>query len=286
MPKKIIEEVLVCPACSGKLRFDTRTAELVCQSCQQTTNSVDDKPIFTQIPETIKVTEFRVRGEGRGTPWRQANWDFLDRQIVDLPADGLVLDVGSGRGDFSQLIQQRDSLALDIYPYPEVDIVCDLTQVNPFREDCFDAIVLMNVLEHVFDTRRFFRELARILKPGGKLFVAIPFLLKEHQAPFDFVRYTQFSLRRWGEESGLEIESLEGYYDSIFLMKQGSNNLKHTVIPRLPRLRNYFARILLFGVELITLVMAFLVGNGFTKIPEEEQGPAPIGYHVVYFKPY
>ena len=79
-----------------------------------------------------------------------------------------------------QLLGGESSLALDIYPYPEVDVVCDLTQVNPFRENSFDAIVLMNVLEHVFATGVFLSELAKLLKPGGRLLVAIPFLLKVH----------------------------------------------------------------------------------------------------------
>jgi SAM-dependent methyltransferase len=140
----------------------------------------------------------------------------------------------------------------------------------------------MNVLEHVFDTRTFLNELVKLIKPGGKLIVAVPFLLKEHQAPFDFVRFTQFSLRRWGEECGLEVESLEGYYDPIFLMEQGSRNLQHTVFPGLPKLRNYLARWLLSIADVFASRVGALVGKGYTRVPESEQSPAPIGYHVVY----
>jgi SAM-dependent methyltransferase len=282
--KKSIEKVFVCLNCGGDLGFNATAEELKCLSCGQSVSLVDHKPVFTPVPDTIQATEFRERGEGKGTPWRQANWSFLKEQIAALPVDALVLDVGSGRGDFSQLIQQRNSMALDIYPYPEVDIVCDLTQVNPFREECFDAVVLMNVLEHVFDTRAFLDELAKILKPEGKLLVAIPFLLKEHQEPFDFVRFTQFSLRRWGEECGLVVESLEGYYDPMFLVEQGSRNLKHTVFPGLSKLRNYLARGLLSIAEVFTSGVGALVGKGYTRFPDNERSPAPIGYHVVYRK--
>ncbi|MEN8242887.1 MAG: class I SAM-dependent methyltransferase, partial [Chloroflexota bacterium] len=205
-------------------------------------------------------------------------------EIDQLSADALVLDVGSGRGDFSSIISRRESLALDIYPYPEVDIVCDLAQVNPFKENSFDAIVLMNVLEHVYDSKVFLKELAKLIKPGGKLLVAIPFLLKVHQAPFDFVRYTQFALEKLGQECGLAVASLEGYFDPMFLVEQGSNNLKHTVFPGLPRLNNYIARGLFAIGSLFTAGVAALVGGGFTKTPQDEHSPAPIGYHVVYRK--
>ena len=155
---------------------------------------------------------------------------------------------------------------------------------RPFREKCFDAIVLMNVLEHVFATDVFLAELTKLLKPGGKLLVAIPFLLKVHQAPFDFVRYTQFSLEKFGEQNGLDVDRLEGYYDPMFLLEQGSNNLKHSVFPGLPKLKNYFARILMAISSLFNAGLVTLVGGGFTNEPQKEQSPAPIGYHVVYQK--
>jgi SAM-dependent methyltransferase len=281
--KKNVEKVLVCPTCKGALVLVTPASGLICQDCGYEAGMIDGKLAFTPIPETIQETEFRERGEEKGTPWRQANWNFLEAQIDRLPADALVLDVGSGRGDFSQLTQRRDSFALDIYPYPEVDIVCDLTQVNPFQENSFDAIVLMNVLEHVFDTGTFLKELVKVLKPGGKLFVAVPFLIKVHQAPFDFIRFTQFSLQCWGDESGLAVELLEGYYDPMFLLEQGIRNLKR-VIRFLPKRQNRLARVPFFLVRRFAAWVGAVVGKGYTRIPSEDKSPAPIGYHVVYRK--
>ena len=69
----------------------------------------------------------------------------------------------------------------------------------------------MNVLEHVFDGAGLLAALSRLLEPGGELLVAVPFLLKVHQAPVDYARYTHFALRRLGEGAGLETELLEGF---------------------------------------------------------------------------
>ena len=153
------------------------------------------------------------------------------------------------------LLNGRRSLALEIYPYPEVDVVCDLTQVNPFRPGSFDAALLMNVLEHVYDTHNLLASLCQLLKPGGVLLVAVPFMVKMHQVPVDFVRYTHFALERLGAEHGLSVERLEGYYDPVFFLGEGLGNLKNAVLPALPASRRYPARLLLGGIQALASLL-------------------------------
>jgi SAM-dependent methyltransferase len=196
----------------------------------------------------------------------------------------VILDVGAGRGDFAGLFPGRNYLALDVYPYPEVDIACDLTQSNPFREASFDAVLLMNVLEHVYDTRALLTSLAAILKPGGALIAAIPFLVKMHQEPVDFVRYTHYALERLGPQHGLDLESLEGFYDPISLLGEGIGNLKWAVLPENRGLRHYAGRVLLVGMEVITSALGRVVGPGRVQPPQAVRSHAPTGYHLVYRK--
>jgi SAM-dependent methyltransferase len=55
--------------------------------------------------------------------------------------------------------------------------------------------VLCNqVLEHVFNPDFFLREIGRVLKPGGKLLLTVPFLWDEHEQPYDYARYSSFGL--------------------------------------------------------------------------------------------
>jgi SAM-dependent methyltransferase len=44
----------------------------------------------------------------------------------------------------------------------------------PFRDGCFDRVICAEVMEHVHDYRAAARELARVLRPGGRLAVTIP----------------------------------------------------------------------------------------------------------------
>ncbi len=280
--KPLILDLLICPQCQGRLTGQTDA--LICLDCGQPVSMIDHIPAFTTPPSGIQPSKKLVRGPEMGTPWRQANWLFLERQLARLDEQSRILDVGAGRGDFDALLFKRQVVALDIYPYPEVDIVCDLTQSNPFKPGCFDAILLMNVLEHVYDTQGFIASLSRLLKPGGLLIVAIPFMVKMHQVPVDFVRLTEFSLIRLGLDHGLRMDELEGYYDPIFFLAEGTGNLRNAYLPTLNRGGRLMARVLLDGIQILADGLTRLIGPGRAMPPTDTRSLAPTGYQVVYRK--
>lgn len=90
-----------------------------------------------------------------------------------------------------------------------VDRVCDLSQPLPIDAGSFDTIILSDVLEHVPEPAPLWGEMARILAPGGKLIMNVPFYYCVHEAPHDFHRFTEFALRRSADLAGLEILLLE-----------------------------------------------------------------------------
>ena len=90
-----------------------------------------------------------------------------------------------------------------------VDRRCDLSQPLPFPDATFDTIILSDVLEHVPEPAVLWREMSRILAPGGKLIMNVPFYYCVHEAPHDYYRYTEFALRRSADLEGFEIVLLE-----------------------------------------------------------------------------
>jgi SAM-dependent methyltransferase len=54
----------------------------------------------------------------------------------------------------------------------------DMTDV-PFKDDTFDLIVCVHVLEHVPDDRQAIREMVRVLKPGGVAMLLVPIVLEQ-----------------------------------------------------------------------------------------------------------
>ncbi len=280
--KKQLLEILACPSCGGA--YASREAALLCQKCGASTPVLDGIPLFTSPLQGLRPSARLERGPQVGTPWRRANWRFLQRELAALPPEALILDVGAGRGDFAEAFHGRQSFALDVYPYPEVDLVCDLTQATPLRPASLDAAVLMNVLEHVEENQEMLATLARLLKPGGVLLVAIPFMVKIHQAPIDYVRYTHYALERLGAKAGLAAERIEGFYDPISLLGEGLGNLRYAVLPHLPRARRLLGRGLLWLTRLLSAALARVTGPGRALPTAEARSQSPTGYQIVYRK--
>jgi SAM-dependent methyltransferase len=99
--------------------------------------------------------------------------------------------------------------ASSLHRSDQVDIMCDLNKGIALPTNSADTVLCTDVIEHLFEPARIWGEIARILTPGGKAIIGVPFLYWIHEAPFDYHRYTSFALRRYAENAGLEIEVLE-----------------------------------------------------------------------------
>jgi len=75
----------------------------------------------------------------------------------------------------------------------------------PFHAASFDWVLLLDVLEHVPAPNRTFGEAFRVLKPGGKLILQVPFLYPIHDAPLDFHRWTLHGLQELARKTGFTV---------------------------------------------------------------------------------
>lgn len=87
--------------------------------------------------------------------------------------------------------------SVDKYDYgPAIDRHDDVEALD-FPDAAFNAVVCWSVLEHVPHPQRAIAEMLRVLRPGGTIWVQLPFLLPYHADPHDYWRVTPSGLRVW-----------------------------------------------------------------------------------------
>ena len=132
---------------------------------------------------------------------------------------GMMLDLGSGNQPFKVWYSglAEKCVAVDVAPAPGVDVL-SMAAPLPFASASFDTVLCTSVLEHVHDAEAAVSEIARILKPGGRLIITVPFLYPTHEAPYDFWRTTHWGLRSVLTRHGLEVDTLAAQGGPVLLV--------------------------------------------------------------------
>ncbi len=118
---------------------------------------------------------------------------------------GRVLDVGCGSQRLRRLLgRDAEYVGVDLYGR-NVDVKVDIAMEQyPFPDSSFDYAICNAVLEHVADPLFVMQEIRRVLKPGGTIYVSVPFLQPYHADPEDYRRYTRVGLAQLLEQHGFE----------------------------------------------------------------------------------
>ncbi|MEM8713382.1 MAG: methyltransferase domain-containing protein, partial [Planctomycetota bacterium] len=146
-------------------------------------------------------------------------------RVLEPHATGTLLDVGVSEGPYRELFTPHVDRYVGLeYPQAILDKqpeMWELQNLNllvqvfgdgarlPFLDGSVDTVLSTEVLEHVPDPRSLVLEMARVLKPGGKLLLTVPFIQPLHELPSDYYRFTPSSLKAFAESAGLSVVSIE-----------------------------------------------------------------------------
>jgi ubiquinone/menaquinone biosynthesis C-methylase UbiE len=116
-------------------------------------------------------------------------------EMLDLSTGDTVLDVGSGDGFWTARFADRSAhvtglepddhlmaLARNLHRRPNVGFVKGVAESLPFPNQTFSKVVSVSCLEHFADPFRALVEMARVLKPGGRLALSVDSLLAENSS--------------------------------------------------------------------------------------------------------
>ena len=151
----------------------------------------------------------------------------LKRELASF--SGLVLDVGCGVKPYRSLLLSPPSRAsayvgvdLPGNPYATPDLEWDGVSI-PRPDASVDSVLMTEVLEHCPEPGAVLREVCRVLRPGGFLFLTVPFVWPIHDIPHDEYRYTPFALERLLREAGFPAPRIEatGGRDAVLAVTLG-----------------------------------------------------------------
>lgn len=166
-------------------------------------------------------------------------------------SSGNLLDIGSGTGAFANEMQNSGWNVTALEPdelarknSSELYNINALSTSNLFKlEEKFDAITMWHVLEHVYPLHEYIDQIKRLLKPNGKLFIAVPNYQSDDatkygaswaawDVPRHLYHFSPESMRKLLSIHGLNLLKMKPmWFDSFYVSmlsekyKNGKNNL-------------------------------------------------------------
>ena len=239
-------DILICPDCkTGNL--NVKDEKVVCANCNNkhffdiNQNQIVFKEVYT--PKKVEEDVFSLNeNKKKNFSWRELNYLKIEQFVKDFPVDSVCIDIGSGPMTNKNLLKKFNNIIyMDGAKFNSVNIVCDFEKAVPLKSNSADAIILSNVLEHIFSPQTLLKEIYRVLKNNGKCLILVPYSIKLHQEPHDYFRYTKYALKKFLEDSNFlnhKIEELGSITNVLATI------LKHD--KETPRNKNFLVNKLIF----------------------------------------
>lgn len=213
-------------------------------------------------------------------PWERGPiLDFMIEHARSIPHGNRVLDVGAGDAPYAELFAHTVYVTLDWESSPHeggrAAAVSASADAIPLPDASFDVVVLTQVLEHVLRPAVVLGEIARVLRPGGRLLATVPFVWELHEEPHDYWRFTPYALRALLEDAGLEVTDVQPRSDSLSALAQLMTNVAWTLVSEDSDERANQA----------SLTLRELAGEVAKLAPLDTQRVMPLGYTVRAHRP-
>jgi len=208
--------------------------------------------IFNLIIETLK---------GKSLQRILLNWQ-IKKNCQEL--SGTIIDLGSGdNASYNKYLKSAKILRVDYNQSKKPDIIADLNKPLPLKNNFADSILLFNVVYILENPTKTLKEIHRILKAGGKLFMYSPLIFNEAPEPHDYFRYTSEGIERDLKSAGFKSIKLipigERFSASIYLAD----------------------KILFFSIfKILPRIFALFLDEVWPK-KLKKLHPCPIGYFVM-----
>lgn len=159
---------------------------------------------------------------------------WLENALKKVPAGGRILDAGAGELQFKKFCTHLRYISQDFAQYngigdgsglqtntwdnSRLDIVSDITEI-PEPNNSFDAIMCVEVFEHIPNPVAAIKEFSRLLKKDGLIIITAPFCSLTHFSPYHFCSgFNRYFYKKNLSDFGFDIIEITpngNYFDYI-----------------------------------------------------------------------
>ena len=164
---------------------------------------------------------------------------------------GKLLDIGCGVGDFLHTAEMHGWECIGVEPSEDAKAIAQKRmkgkiitseELEGFPDGAFDVITMWHVLEHVDDLKWQVAQLQRLVKPFGRVVIAVPNYksydgqyYKEHWAAYDVPRhlnhFNRITLSKIFKTSGLELVMMDKLKWDAYYISYLSEQYRHHSLP-------------------------------------------------------
>jgi SAM-dependent methyltransferase len=180
----------------------------------------------------------------------------LDQELLSRLrrlASGDFLDLGCGampyRPKVIPIVATYDSLDIEARA-PGVTILADVQAMPEVPDSCYDTVLCSEVLEHIPRPEAALAEIHRVLRPGGRLLLSVPFLSRLHEEPHDYFRYTEHGLKDLLVRQGFVVEEVTPIASVCSFLGHQVSTVLVAGTWRIPVLRD-----IVFALNLVAIVL-------------------------------
>ena len=182
---------------------------------------------------------------------KSINLKYKYRLATSGMQSGKLLDIGCGVGDFLHTAEMHGWECIGVEPSEDAKTIAQKRmkgtiitseELESFSDGAFDVITMWHVLEHVDDLRWQVAQLQRLVKPSGRVVIAVPNYksydgqyYKEHWAAYDVPRHLnhfhRITLSKIFKTSGLELVKMDKLKWDAYYISYLSEQYRHHSLP-------------------------------------------------------
>jgi SAM-dependent methyltransferase len=212
------------------------------------------KPSLEQLPSYYESEDYISHTDGKRSLFEKV-YHFIKSiaiknkvKLINAKSEkGKLLDIGAGTGDFLVAAKNDGWQILGIEPNAKAKTIAInkgvyfADNLSDLESYSFDVITLWHVLEHVPNLEEYLKELKRLLKPSGKIIIAVPNFKSfdanfygRHWAAYDVPRhiwhFSKTSIDKLFAEKQMKLVEvlpmkLDGFYVSLLSEKYKTGSM-------------------------------------------------------------